>query len=991
MFTKSFLSKSAFKQIFILLITILSTPLFSQNNSVHFPEFPIINFAIGSFEDIITSDFNGDGLEDVAVARYGGSRISIVLNETESNDIRFSSITDFAVDPEPFCLVSADFDNDGKNDIITANKDSANLSILRNTGDGETLSFEITTIPNIVTFPNIQQLYPCLTVADFNDDGLQDFVVASSTGKLIVFKNISVKGKINFEIETELIVDINHCQTYAHDFDNDGKIDLAMYSTINYSVKFIVFPNTSSQDSVSFGAFESFGGGMSCECASGDFDNDGKIDIARLDFGEINLIRNKSIPGDFSFELEWQNDYPIGFGGFGDKIHAVDLNNDELLDIVIVNRFVFFDEARENNYMSILINTSTEDHFNFKPFQQYGVAEDPLHIASADLDNDGLNDLIIGHNWATGFAVLHNQSSNDSLQLNSAKIFPVNFPEGPPAEANDIPYPCPINGADFNGDKLIDIAIASYDDNSFRIFKNSSSPGDLIFKEDVGYSTGLQPIAVETADFNNDSKNDIIIANEGANMVLDSGSLSIYKNESTLESIKFDVESLDLGTTPYSMNTGFFDLDNKLDLFVGISGDPFILRNTSDSEEITFEKAWEYEIPSGSIRMISSAVADYNQDGLMDIAVSDGMMHKVHVFQNQTTNETLDFKYLGKLSGYFPGTECIKTDDLDGDGLPDIVIAWQDYPCGCSILRNISTLDSVMFSEPITFQPLSNPSSLYLTDLTDDQKIDIIVGDPFSRTTILENKSVPGTIHFELAIPNEIILGDIKGDYNYYVTDFDDDGFKEIAAPRSDQQELWILQTFSSVPVPVELAQFSAMLCAEGVKLLWTSYSESNNYGYEVERSKDGHGFKKIAFISGNNFSNEIQEYSFTDPNITNSIYFYRLKQIDNDGSSSYSSTIKVITNAPLKYDLSDNYPNPFNGHTTIEFTLPTKCNTSISIYNISGKLIEKLYNGIAESGKNSVTWNGKARFNNDVSSGIYIYRIEAKNFSMSKKMLLIK
>lgn len=786
----------------IFLIINLFLPLYGQTNSLSFPPYPITNFSIGFFSDIIVSDFDGDGLKDIAVVRIGTSKVSIFLNQTNLEDICFSSSINFSTgeESEPFCLVAADFNNDGKIDIITANHKSHDLSILRNTSQNGNLDFDLTMIPNMPTYPNIEALHPCLTIVDFNEDNLLDLVITTSTtiGKTIILKNESIGGTINFKYEVELPIAARNGKINADDFDGDGKIDLVMYGAIGTLIELIFFPNASSQNVIRFDSLKVFGGGGPRDFVSGDFDNDGKVDIAQLAFGfgeELTFIRNNSKPGNFDFHWEWNKDNPAGHGG-GDHIHACDINNDQFLDLIVVKSIILGGEPKKHNYISVHINKSSTGKFDLEPFRQFGVAEDPMQIKSADFDNDGLEDLVVGHGDAASFAIIHNISSRDSLRLNSAAIFPIEFPVGPSSGVMDLPYSCPIAGADFDGDSKDDLVIASWDDNSMRVLKNMSTLGVINFNESFGHKTQFQPNSIIVADFNNDQKQDIVISNK-EEYGLGSGHLSIFNNESSPGNLKFKADSVEIGEHPLSLSTGDFDLDGKIDLFVGVSGYPSVYRNISNSEFISFEKAWSYP-SSGGLRMISSAIADYNKDGLVDIAVSDGMMHKIHIFQNQTTSATLDFKYLGKLNGYYPSTECIKSADLDDDGFPDIVIAWQDYPCGCSILHNNSTQDSIIFSDPINYQPLSNPSSLYISDMTGDNKPDIIVGDPFSQTCVLENRSTLGNIEFEPAFPGGIILGDVKGDNNYYVADFDGDGCKDIAAPRSDQQELWVLRTFNS-------------------------------------------------------------------------------------------------------------------------------------------------------------------------------------------------
>ncbi|HPG39325.1 MAG TPA: FlgD immunoglobulin-like domain containing protein [bacterium] len=93
----------------------------------------------------------------------------------------------------------------------------------------------------------------------------------------------------------------------------------------------------------------------------------------------------------------------------------------------------------------------------------------------------------------------------------------------------------------------------------------------------------------------------------------------------------------------------------------------------------------------------------------------------------------------------------------------------------------------------------------------------------------------------------------------------------------------------------------------------------------------------------------------------------------------------------PQDFNLAQNYPNPFNPTTTIEYSLPVASKATLSVYNMSGQKVATLSNGLQQAGTYSVTWNGADDFGRQVSSGLYIYKLETETFSRSEKMLLMK
>lgn len=93
----------------------------------------------------------------------------------------------------------------------------------------------------------------------------------------------------------------------------------------------------------------------------------------------------------------------------------------------------------------------------------------------------------------------------------------------------------------------------------------------------------------------------------------------------------------------------------------------------------------------------------------------------------------------------------------------------------------------------------------------------------------------------------------------------------------------------------------------------------------------------------------------------------------------------------PIEFSLSQNYPNPFNSSTKIEYNLPIKSTVNIIIYDITGRQIRNLVHDMQQTGQNSILWNGLDDSGNPVSAGVYLYKIQAGDFTQTRKMVLIK
>ncbi|QQS34907.1 MAG: discoidin domain-containing protein [Ignavibacteriales bacterium] len=188
---------------------------------------------------------------------------------------------------------------------------------------------------------------------------------------------------------------------------------------------------------------------------------------------------------------------------------------------------------------------------------------------------------------------------------------------------------------------------------------------------------------------------------------------------------------------------------------------------------------------------------------------------------------------------------------------------------------------------------------------------------------------------------------------------------------------------------PVELSSFTAQLLHNKVQLDWSTSTETNNYGFEIQRKNsvdENSDWVKIGFVEGAGNSNSLKVYSFVDNTLLPGTSYYRLKQVDTDGKFSYTEEIEIVNDIPLSFELNQNYPNPFNPSTIIKFSLPQDIVVKLSVYNILGELVQTLVDQQMKAGYHEITFNASG-----LSSGHYFYRIETDQYVEIKKMVLIK
>jgi hypothetical protein len=195
--------------------------------------------------------------------------------------------------------------------------------------------------------------------------------------------------------------------------------------------------------------------------------------------------------------------------------------------------------------------------------------------------------------------------------------------------------------------------------------------------------------------------------------------------------------------------------------------------------------------------------------------------------------------------------------------------------------------------------------------------------------------------------------------------------------------------------IPVELTSFTANISGANVELNWTTATEVNNQGFEIERASSlttpVQDWQKIGFVPGFGTTTEPKSYSYTDQSVNSGKYYYRLKQVDFDGSFDYSNVVEVDVTLPSEFALEQNYPNPFNPSTSIQFSLPIDAQVTIGVYNLVGEKVAEIASGNLSAGSHNITFDASK-----LTSGIYFYRLDAtgfngKTFSSVKKMTFMK
>jgi hypothetical protein len=200
--------------------------------------------------------------------------------------------------------------------------------------------------------------------------------------------------------------------------------------------------------------------------------------------------------------------------------------------------------------------------------------------------------------------------------------------------------------------------------------------------------------------------------------------------------------------------------------------------------------------------------------------------------------------------------------------------------------------------------------------------------------------------------------------------------------------------------LPIQLSSFvvTPVPNSNDVKLSWTTATEVNNYGFFVQRSMSGtDGFVDLPnnFVIGHGTTLVPQRYEWIDRNVPTGSCYYRLKQVDLDGTTTFYGPLRIdaATRAdvggnegPLWFALQQNWPNPFNPTTSIRFTLPRSAGVLLKVFDLVGREVATLVDEVKPAGSHTVKFDGSG-----LASGTYVYRIEAGSFVATRKLTLVK
>ncbi len=348
---------------------------------------PMVNYGVGiDPQSIVVADLNGDGKADLAVDNYGGAvgggSVSVALG---NGDGTFRTPVNYAAGNGPIAIAAGDFNDDGKVDLVVANFAGNNISVLLGNGDGTfqpPMNFSTDTGPT------------SLAVGDFNGDGKPDLaLVHHGTGLNSSVDILLGNGDGTFRPFGSYVGGPLVSSLAVADFNGDGNADLAVsvaVSNLFSSVGVLLGNGDGTFQAPSY----SFTGLLSYALAVGDFNADGKADLAVADYNGNSVIVALG-NGDGSFQAPVT--YPAGM--HPRSILAADFNADGITDLAVAN---FGVNSSADGGLSVFLGNGDG---SFQPAASYATGANPTGLATGDFNGDGRTDLAVS-NKGNGVSVL---------------------------------------------------------------------------------------------------------------------------------------------------------------------------------------------------------------------------------------------------------------------------------------------------------------------------------------------------------------------------------------------------------------------------------------------------------------------------------------------------------------------------------------------------------------------------------------------------------
>jgi hypothetical protein len=708
---------------------------------------------------LAVGDLNGDGKPDIVVANSQDNTVSVLLNTTSTGltTPTFANQQTFPTAAGPASVLLGDLNRDSKLDIAVACSTDNMVSVLLNTMAPGATTASFAAQQSFATGKAPQGL----ALADMSGDGLLDVITANNGDNTVsLLLNTTAPGAttLGFAAPQPVTVGSKPVAVVVGDLNGDGKRDLVVVNSGDNTLSLLLNTSAAGTATFTFSSQKAVATGASpVSLALGDVNGDGMPDLVIDNSGDGNLgvLLNTTIPGLAATgpAFTQTGTSTVGTGPFA--IASADINGDGKPDVIVSNAADYT--------VSVLLNTTPAGAAtpSFAPQATFNVGTYPLSIAVADLNGDGKPDIAVANDADKTVSVLLNTTAAGGTvpTFAAAKTFPTGS------------YPVSVAVADINGDGLPDLVVANEGDSTVSVMLNTTAPGALIpaFAAQQTFPTGSSPIAVTTGDLNGDGLPDIVVANGGENSV--TVLLNATTPGATTPAFgakqTFTTGPYPVSVAIADLNgDGKPDLAvaNFGTHFNPVPSVAVLLNKTATGAGVpSFAQSKSFTVGSEPAWVTAG---DVNGDGKPDLIVADQAGHAVSMLLNSTAPGATTPAFQPQQSFPTGGDSiAVALADVNGDGLPDVVAAQYSSKTAAVLLSSPATLTRATAVGTIIESDVPSQGGP-ATSLTVNAVSSAAAGAPVVFTVTALNAahnpttSYNGTIHFTSTDPQAILPPD---------------------------------------------------------------------------------------------------------------------------------------------------------------------------------------------------------------------------------------